>query len=45
MKADAIYSEQLVDIIDELNRLKIPKDNVINVFQNKIGLYVAIIYH
>lgn len=44
MKIDAIISGTLVGVLDKLNDLKIPRENVVNVFQNTAGDYVAIYY-
>lgn len=44
MKADAIFSNTLVGILDELNSLGVQKEFVVNIFQNKEGQYVAIFY-
>lgn len=44
MKLDAIISETLVGALEALNDLKVTRENVINIFQNKEGQYVAIFY-
>jgi hypothetical protein len=41
---DAIFSDTLVGILDELNSLKVQREDVINVFQNTEGQYVAVFY-
>lgn len=41
---DAIFSDTLVGIINELNKLKVKKESVVTVFQNKDGKYVAVFY-
>ena len=43
-KLDAIYSEKLVGIIDKLNTLKVPNADIVNIFQNIEGTYIAIFY-
>lgn len=48
MKLDAIYSSTLVGILDELNRLEVQKENIINIFQSSSGdtqgKFIAIFY-
>ena len=48
MKLDAIYSPTLVGILEELNRLKVQKENIINIFQSSSGVtegkFIAIFY-
>ena len=44
MKADAVISNTLVGVLDKLNDLGVKKQDVINVFQNRDGYYVAIFY-
>lgn len=41
---DAIFSDTLVGMLDKLNDLKVQKEDVVNIFQNIEGLYVAIFY-
>ena len=41
---DAIFSDTLVGILDKLNDLKVPREDVVNIFQNTEGQYVAIFY-
>lgn len=43
-KLDAIFSDTIVGIIDELNRLEVQREDVINIFQNTKGQYIAIYY-
>ena len=43
-KLDAIFSDTIVGIIDELNSLKVQKVDVVNIFQNAKSQYVAIFY-
>lgn len=44
-KLDAIFSDTLVGIVDELNKSKVEREDVVNIFQNAQGLYVAIFYY
>lgn len=44
MKIDAVISRTIASIVDKLNNLKVERQNVINVFQNKEGYYIAIFY-
>lgn len=44
MKIDAIFSDTLIGVLDELNREKVPREDVINIFQNNQNQYVAIFY-
>lgn len=44
MKADAVISNTLVGVLDKLNDLSIKRQDIVNVFQNKDGYYVAIFY-
>ena len=41
---DAIITNQLVDLIDKLNTLKVEKQHIVQIFQNNEGKYVAIFY-
>lgn len=41
---DAIFSDTLVGILDKLNDLKVQREDVVNIFQNIEGQYVAIFY-
>ncbi len=43
-KIDAIFSDTLIGILDELNNAQIQKEDVVNIFQNTQGQYVAIFY-
>lgn len=43
-KVDAIFSDTLIGILDELNRIGVQKEDVVNVFQNTQGQYVVIFY-
>lgn len=44
-RLDAILSSTLVGILDKMNDLKVPKEDVINIFQDTNGQYVAIFYY
>lgn len=44
MKIDAIFSDTLIGVLDELNREKVSREDVINIFQNNQNQYVAIFY-
>lgn len=44
MKVDAIISETIVGVVEELNKYDVKRENVINVFQNSRGQYVAFYY-
>lgn len=44
MKVNAIYSELLVGVIDKLNELNVKREDIINIFQNNAGQYIAIFY-
>lgn len=47
MKIDAIKSKALIGVLEELNRLKVPRENVVNVFndcQNGESYYIAVFY-
>ena len=41
---DAIFSDTIVGILDKLNNLKVAREDVVNIFQNTEGQYVAIFY-
>lgn len=41
---DAIFSDTIVGILDKLNDLKVAREDVVNIFQNIEGQYVAIFY-
>ena len=41
---DAIFSYTLVGVLDKLNDLKVKREDVVNIFQNTEGQYVAIFY-
>ncbi len=43
-KVDAIFSDTLIGILDELNRIGVQKEDIVNVFQNTQGQYVVIFY-
>lgn len=43
-KVDAIFSNTLIGILDELNHAKVQREDVVNIFQNTQGQYVAIFY-
>ena len=43
-KVDAIFSDTLIGILDELNQSKVQRADVVNIFQNTQGQYVAIFY-
>lgn len=45
MKIDALISNTLADLLDVLNKDKVPRENVINVLQNTQGQWIAIYYH
>lgn len=39
-----MFSKTLVSILDELNRMEVPREDVVNIFQDTEGQYVAIFY-
>ena len=41
---DAIFSDTLVGILDKLNDLNVQREDVVNIFQNTEGQYVAVFY-
>lgn len=41
---DAIFSDTLIGILDNLNDLKVKREDVVNIFQNAKGQYIAIFY-
>lgn len=43
-KVDAIFSDTLIGILDELNHAKVQREDVVNIFQNTQGQYVAVFY-
>ena len=43
-KVDAIFSNTLIGILDELNYAKVHREDVVNIFQNTQGQYVAVFY-
>lgn len=45
MKIDAIISEKLVDLITKLNEMPVKKENLVTIFQNTMGQYIAIFYY
>jgi len=44
-KLDAIFASTLVGVLDKMNTLGIIREDVINIFQNNQGQYVAIFYY
>ena len=44
-KLDAVFAGTLVGVLDKMNDLKIIKEDVVNIFQNNQGQYVAIFYY
>ena len=44
-KLDAVFSDTLVGILDNLNEAKVAKEDIVNIFQNAAGKYVAIFYY
>lgn len=44
-RLDAIFSVTLVGILDELNKLKVKKEDIVNIFQNSEGKYIVVFYH
>ncbi len=44
-KLDAIFANTLSAVLDKMNTLKVTKDDIINIFQNNQGQYVAIFYY
>lgn len=45
MKIDALISSTLADLLDVLNREKVPRENIVNILQNTQGQWTAIYYH
>lgn len=43
-RIDAIFSDSLVGILDDLNLNKVPREDIVNIFQNTQGQYVAVFY-
>ncbi|MBQ7430703.1 MAG: hypothetical protein IJV29_18655 [Butyrivibrio sp.] len=43
-KVDAIFSDTLIGILDALNHAKVQRKDVVNIFQNTQGQYVAVFY-
>lgn len=43
-RIDAIFSDTLIGILDELNHAKVQREDVVNIFQNTQGQYVAVFY-
>lgn len=43
-KMDAIIAPTLTGVIDKINNLGITKNDVVNVFQNDSGSYMAVFY-
>ena len=41
---DAIFSGTIVGILDKLNELKVTREDVVNIFQNTKGQYIAVFY-
>lgn len=41
---DAIISEALVTLLDKLRELEVAKEDIVSVFQNTEGKYIAIFY-
>ena len=44
MKIDAIISDTLVGVLDSLNDLKVERKDIVNIFQNTVGQYIAVFY-
>lgn len=44
MKIDAFISPVLSNIIERLNEIHVKKEDIISVFQNKLGEYVVVFY-
>lgn len=44
MEIDAIMSPTLANLLDEMNKLKVCKDNIVSIFQNSEKIYIAIFY-
>ena len=40
-----VITGPLSNVIDELNKLKILKDDIVSLIQNNEGLYVAVFYY
>ena len=45
MKIDALISNTLVDLLDVVNKEKVPRENIVSVLQNTQGQWTAIYYH
>ena len=43
-KMDAIIAPTLIGVIDKVNSLGIPRTDIVNVFQNDSGSYMAVFY-
>ena len=41
---DALISKTLVELLDKLRMLEVTKEDIVNVFQNAEGNYIAIFY-
>jgi hypothetical protein len=44
-RLDAIFSDTLVGILDNLNNLNVTREDIVNIFQNTAGKYIAIFYY
>lgn len=45
MKIDALISETLVELIENLNSRQVKREDIITVLQNISGQYIAIYYN
>ena len=43
-KLDALIADTLVGILDKMNSLEIKMEDIVNIFQNNKGQYVAVFY-
>lgn len=44
-KIDALISKTLADLLDELNKEAVPREDVVNILQDTQGQWTAIYYH
>lgn len=43
-RIDAIFSDTIIGILDALNQSNVVREDIVNIFQNKEGRYIAIFY-
>ncbi len=44
-KLDALFADTLISVLDKMNDLQVNKEDIVNIFQNIKGQYVAIFYY